>query len=57
MRRAMIAILWILVVITAPSYGRAQEFATAIRLGEHRLSFEARDDLKQSRSQSNEHTV
>jgi hypothetical protein len=45
MRHAMIAIPWILVVITAPSYGRAQEFAPAIRHGEHRLPFEARDDL------------
>ena len=45
MRRAIIAILWILVVITAPSCGRAQEFAPAIRPGEHRLPFEARDDL------------
>jgi len=45
MRRAMIAILWILVVITAPSYGRAQELGPAIRAGEHRLPFEARNDL------------
>jgi hypothetical protein len=45
MRRAMVVILWILVVITAPFYGRAQEFAPAIRPGEHRLPFEARDDL------------
>ena len=45
MRRTMVAILWILVVITAPSYGRAQEFAPAIRPGEHRLPFVARDDL------------
>ena len=45
MRRAMIAILWILVVITAPSYGPAQEIAPAIRADEHRLPFEARDDL------------
>ncbi len=43
MRRAMVAILWILAVITAPSYGHAQ--ASAIRAGEHRLPFEARDDL------------
>ena len=45
MATLLVASLWILVVITAPSFGRAQEFAPAIRPGEHRLSFEARDDL------------
>jgi hypothetical protein len=40
MATLLVASLWILVVITAPSYGRAQEFAPAIRPGEHRLSFE-----------------
>ena len=45
MRRATIAILWLLAVISLTSYERAQELAPPIRAGEHRLPFQARDDL------------
>jgi predicted aspartyl protease len=53
MRRATIAILGLLAVTGLPSYGRAQELASAIRAGEHRLPFQSRDGLIYIRARVN----
>ena len=45
MRRATIAVLGLLAVTSLPSHEHAQEAAPANRAGEHRLPFQARDDL------------
>jgi Retroviral aspartyl protease len=45
MRSATIAALGLLAVTSLPSYAHAQEPAPAMRAGEHRVPFKARDDL------------
>jgi hypothetical protein len=45
MKRSTIAILGFLAVISLPPCGRAQEPAPAMRAGQHRLPFQAQDDL------------
>jgi hypothetical protein len=45
MKRSTIAILGFLAAITLPPGGLAQEAASAMRAGQHRLPFQAHDDL------------
>jgi hypothetical protein len=45
MKHSTIAILGFLAVISLPACGHAQEAAPAIPAGQHRLPFEAQDDL------------
>ncbi len=53
MRRATIAILGLLAVTSLPPYEHAQELAPATRTGEHRVPFQAHDDLIYIRARVN----